>query len=204
MNVESKNWRERSRCVACQRAFTLWDSIWRAADDVASKIPAPGPSRKEHRRLLPLMVNSTPNVVPPRRPRGHDFELVRCGFSHRSNWMSIAAKLRVSPSRPGAFSEWLFPPSTSCFRGRYDEARRAAPACSVRARYRTKYRRHDAHLRMSRRRCGDHRTGWVSDRRQPLPPRRDGLYRALSLSRATIRGRASRRGAQPINAGWCC
>src|ERR1700727_3182339 len=66
------------------------DSVWRAAAGVAN-VAAPGARWEEHRRLLPLMINSNPQPVPPRPPRGLDFELVRCGFSHRSNWMSIAA-----------------------------------------------------------------------------------------------------------------
>ena len=47
------------------------ESILRAADKAAtSKIPRPWHSRKEHRRLLPLMVNSTPNVRVAPAPAG--------------------------------------------------------------------------------------------------------------------------------------
>ena len=47
------------------------ESILRAVDKAAaSKIPPPEPSRKEHRRLLPLMVNSTPNVRVAPAPAG--------------------------------------------------------------------------------------------------------------------------------------
>src|SRR5271155_5781035 len=47
------------------------ESILRAVNKAAaSKIPPPEPSRKEHRRLLPLMVNSTPNVRVAPAPAG--------------------------------------------------------------------------------------------------------------------------------------
>jgi hypothetical protein len=45
-------------------------SILRAANTAASKIPPPGRGWEEHRRLLPLMVNSTPNVRVAPAPAG--------------------------------------------------------------------------------------------------------------------------------------
>jgi hypothetical protein len=47
------------------------ESILRAADKAsASKIPPPGRSWRKHRRLGPLMVNSTPNVRAAPAPAG--------------------------------------------------------------------------------------------------------------------------------------
>ena len=42
-----------------------------------------------------------------RRPRGHDLDMVRRGFSHRSNWMSIAGSFALVSSsgrRPNSLS----------------------------------------------------------------------------------------------------
>lgn len=66
-----------------------------AANAGTSKLTAQGASWNEHRRLGPLMVNPTPNMRAARRLRGHDLELVRRGFSHRSNWMSIAGNFAL-------------------------------------------------------------------------------------------------------------
>src|ERR1700688_4773804 len=98
-----EEFRGRSRCVARRPAFTL----------ASAGKAFYGPRTKQPPRRSPRqgvgggnIVDSVhgwsiqpPTCVPPRRPRGHDLELVRRGFSHRSNWMSIAeAASRFPPA----------------------------------------------------------------------------------------------------------